>query len=177
MALDVISREELFNDLDFTIQILINSEAEKNGFETKFISQIEKFLQERINECMKSGKFGELPIPTIYRILDESKEKFDHNMLVDFIFESIETRFIMLKFVELDKLREDKVYEMIQLIDKLDETIKKIYLEYISFNLSFNKNMKIKYDQLFDEFNQTKKEFNQTKLDHLVLILCPSKIN
>ena len=46
--LDDISREKLFNDLNFTIQIHIESETSKNCFEMKLIMKIENFLREFI---------------------------------------------------------------------------------------------------------------------------------
>ena len=93
-TLDSISNVFLLNDIDFTIQILADSETEKNGFETKLLSKIENFLKERINECIENAKFRELPLPTICRIVEQSQQIIDHNLLLDFIFESAETRFI-----------------------------------------------------------------------------------
>ena len=66
--LDNIRGEELFNDLDFTIQILQDYEAANDRIETKLLTKIENFLKVRINECMKNRKFNELPISTIYRL-------------------------------------------------------------------------------------------------------------
>ena len=98
--LDNISQKELFNDLNFTIQILLNSESVNNDFETKVTSKIENFLTERINECIKNEKFNKLPIPIICRMIERSKEKVDYNLLAEFICNSIETRFILLKFAD-----------------------------------------------------------------------------
>lgn len=108
-VLNEIGRKELLKDLNFTIQILVDSIKTNNSLEMKLASQIENFLIERINECIENAKFSELPVPTICRILDQSKGKFDHNLLVDFILESVETRFVLLKFVELQKLTDEKV--------------------------------------------------------------------
>ena len=124
--LDKISRDELFNDLNFTIQFLLDSETEKNRLETKLSSKIENFLKERINECIKNAKFGELNVPTICRIIDQSKEKVDQSLLVDFILESIDTRFILLKFVELQKLADNEVEKFINFISEQEDDSKYI---------------------------------------------------
>ena len=68
--LDNISRKELFKDLKFTIQFLHDYEASNNNIETKFAAKIEEFLRERINECIKNNKFGELEVSTVFRIIN-----------------------------------------------------------------------------------------------------------
>ena len=127
--LDNISRKDLYKDLNFTIQILLDSETAKDSLETKLTCKIENFLKERINECIKNSKFKELPLPTIFRILDQGKENVDQNLLVDFICESANTRSILLKFVEIDKLEDKKVEEFIKFIDEQDEDSKKSILQ------------------------------------------------
>ena len=169
-VLDKIMQEELTTNLDFTIQILIDLETSKKRLETKLMNKIENFLKEQINECIVSAKFGELPVSTIYRIIDQSKEKVDHDLLVDFILESIESRFIMFKFIKPNKLREDKVDEMIEFIDEQEENSRKKYLEYIPFDLSLIKNEKCKQSkQKLDEY---KREMNKTKHYTKSILVC-----
>ena len=117
-ALDDIRQQELFNDLDFTIQLLLDSESAENDIETKLTSKIETFLSDRINECLKNREFKKLPITTIFRILNGSnKESINVDLLFDFIFESVDTRFILLKFVKLNKMTNDKVNEFLRFIN------------------------------------------------------------
>ena len=162
--LDKISYIKLFKDLNFTIQILVDCEQEKNGYESKLLIKIENFLRTHINECLSNAKFKKLSNSTIFRILDESKGTIKQDLLVDFILESASTRFIMFKFVEFDKLSDDKVSELIGFFDRLEETVKIMYLEYIPFDLSFIKNIRNKYDQVLKEMNELKELLNETKI-------------
>ena len=164
--LDKISEEELFNDLDFTIQLLIDStrSSKENENETQFKNKIEKYLSERVNECILNCKFKELDISTIYRIF-EGKDKYElnHNLLIDFILESISIRFIFLKFVELDKMSDEKIEQFFKFMMKEEEESRRKYLEYMPFNLLFIQRIKNNYDKLLKTFNETKEELNQTK--------------
>ena len=117
--LDDISPEEIFKDLNFTLQILHDFGTEDNDFKTELVNKIENVLRARINECISNSKFRELDISTIFLIIELSK--IDHNLLVDFIFESAPTRFVIFKLVEIDKLSDDKVYDLIKFIDEQEE--------------------------------------------------------
>lgn len=142
-VLDKISRKELLKDLNFTIQFLIDSQKVNDHMETKVTSKIESFLKEQINECIKNDKFRELPISTLYRIIDISKEKVDNNLLVDFILKSDSSHFILLKFVELQKLTEKKIEELINFFDNQEEDSKKNMHGMHTFQHIFHKNDQI----------------------------------
>ncbi|WP_334089839.1 coiled-coil domain-containing protein, partial [Helicobacter typhlonius] len=154
------------NDLNFCIQILLD-ETEKSNEETEIVSQIENILKTRVNECMKNDKFKELPIPTIYRIIESaiksSREKFDVNNLLDFIIESTENRFILFRFVELDRLSKDKLDEFIKFIDKQEEHSQRIYFEYIQLNFLFIKRIQQEKDVLSYKFQENQRELKETK--------------
>ena len=151
--LDNISREELFNNLDFTIQILIDYKSIKNSIETKLTNKVEKFISERINDCIKNSKFKELPIQTINKVLDQSKDIVDQNLLVDFILESAECRSNLLKYLDIHKMSNKKVGELIKFIEKQDENSRNIYMKNIPFDLSSIKN---EYDLQRYNSNQRK---------------------
>lgn len=161
--LDNISQKEILNDLNFTIQILLDSDTAKSSLETKLSSKIENFLVERVNDCFNNLKFNKLPMSTICRIFDKSKEIVSHDLLVDFILKSATTRFILFKYVELHKMKDDKVKELIEFIEKQDEEKKKMYLEYIPFNLLFIKRIINKYDEVLKENNQLKEKEQKSK--------------
>ena len=177
--LDKISSEKLFQDLNFTIQIVLDYGRVNNGYESKLLIRIENFLRTRINECLSNAKFKKLPTSTIFRILYETKEQIDQNLLLEFILESATTRFILFKLVEFDKLSEDKVNRFLEFFDRQEESSKKMYLEYIPFNVSFVKNLLNKYDEVCKELKETqnkcerkdielketKEELNQMKIE------------
>ena len=71
-------------------------------------------------EDIQEKKFWELQISTIYWILNKSQERIDHNLLIDFIIESSETRFIFFKL----NLNEDKISRMIEFIEEQEEETK-----------------------------------------------------
>ena len=121
-------------------------------------------MSERVNECILNCKFKELDISTIYRIF-EGKDKYElnHNLLIDFILESISIRFIFLKFVELDQMSDEKIEQFFNFMKKEEEESRRKYLEYMPFNLLFIQRIKNNYDKLLKTFNETKEELNQTK--------------
>lgn len=161
--LDKIMREELLNDLNFSIQILIDSQSATDNNDTEFTSKIEDLLGNRVNECFKIQKFGELPISIIYRIINKSdKEKFNHDLLIDFILESISTRFILLRLVELHKLTDKKLEKFFKFFDEQQES-REIYMAYMQFNYSFIKKMKRDYEQEKEENGRNKNELEKTK--------------
>ena len=162
--LDKISRDKLFQDLNFTIQTLLDYERLNDNSDSKLQTKIESILKTRINECLSNPKFKELSNSTIFRILEGSKEEIDHNLLIEFIIESASTRFVMFKFIEIDKLRYDKFQLFIKFIENQEETNKKMYLDYIPFNFSFIQNILNKYDEVLKEMNGIKEELKSTKI-------------
>ena len=159
--LEKIYMSKLNQDLSFNIQILIDMKTMNNKLGTKLTIKAENFLSDRINECFENRKFSELSAPTIYRIVNGSKEEnINYNLLVDFIINSIDTRFTLLRLIKLEKLTDDKLDEFINFLDKQNEDSKKKYLEYMPFSILFIKQMKNDYDKLFKEFNQLKEKLN-----------------
>ena len=71
-------------------------------------SEIEELLTNNINECLKNDKFIELPIPTVYRIIEQSsKLKIESDALFDFIKKSLKNFCILFRFLDISKLSED----------------------------------------------------------------------
>ena len=103
--LETIIFSKMCEDLTFSIETLISSEGEQEEIDNDLLAKIETFLSERMNESLSNKHFCRLPVSTIYRILEKSDKKFVNiNVLTDFIFESIESRFVLLKFVKLHKI-------------------------------------------------------------------------
>ena len=108
--------KEHSEDLDFIIRLF--NEREKRTKKTsekiqqlidKCSINIEEILQQKFNECLKNDNFSNLPISTIYRIIEGSdKEKIDHDLLLEFINQSIEERCPLFTFIKLSKLSDDK---------------------------------------------------------------------
>ena len=111
--LNKISNNELFSDLNFTLQMLIDFNSNPKEIESKFGSDIEKFLAIHINECFQNPKLNEIPITVIYRILQLSeKTSIDSNLLIDFILNAIDFNFPLFRFIELHKLSEYEIEKL-----------------------------------------------------------------
>ena len=91
------------------LRLLISISKHQHRFE-QFFDKIEKILATQINECFGHPKFSELPVSSIYRIIERSSEEnVDINLLVDFILKSSTTFFTLFKFVDFQRLTEDKI--------------------------------------------------------------------
>ena len=165
--LDRISHDELFKDITFSSQVLLDYQPAPKSCEKTVIRRIEEFLSTRINECFINAKFKELPVCTISRIFEMCrKESVSQELLIDFIFESPTTRFILLKFSELDKLSENKLREFIELIENQSYETKKKLLEFSPLSLSLMKKMIKKSNDLLKENERLKKENSEVKLEN-----------
>lgn len=89
--------------------------------------------------------------------------KIDMNLLVDFILESIDSSFVLFKFIQLHQLKEDKVEKMFKFIDDQGEEKHEMVLEYLPFDHLLIQKMKANYEMLVKKLNVTKKEFKKAK--------------
>ena len=166
-ALDEIRQNELFQDINFSIEILHGNISSKDTIETYLACQIETFLSTRINKCIENSNFEKLPISTIYRIIEKSNKKvINHNALLDFIISSIETRFILFKFVEFHKIEEHKIFSFLEFIEKQAEEAKTKYLECIPFSYLLIQQLKLKYDELNEQMKTTSKKLEEEQDKH-----------
>ena len=67
-------QNKIITDLNFSIQMLHDSETTDNEYETDIMNKLENFLITHINECILNAKFGDLQISTNYRILNKFKK-------------------------------------------------------------------------------------------------------
>ena len=173
--------ETASKDLNLSIQILLDTESTSNEDKTDLVIKIENILRSQINLCIENQKFSSLQVPTIYRIIEGSdKEIIDHNLLHDFILKSADTRFTLFKFVELQKLKEEKIEEFFKFIDDQKEETRDKLLSYLQFDFVFIKQMRQNYEKHLEEMNEkiekqekekdeeifrVKKEYNQNKCE------------
>lgn len=105
----------LAENIQFLLNLLINQNTymNSNSIDRLFSIDIETVLSKHINECLKSDKFKELPIPTIYRIIEKSdRNEIQSDILYDFVMESPKKRLPMLHFVDIKNLSFEKVCEL-----------------------------------------------------------------
>lgn len=100
------------NDIDFIIsKILDEMSNPRNGLMPKddFLFQMEEHLTHRIEDCIKSENFIQIPISMIYRIIEKSdKEKVSSDWLLDFILGSIDKLCVLFPLVDFFNLSKEK---------------------------------------------------------------------
>ena len=113
---------------------------------------------------MKIPTFSNLPISSIYRIFEGINEDgVNFDLLIDFIIESIENRFILFEFVDFQKLTEKKIEKIIKMTNDEKKNCKKSDYSSAQLNYSLIKRMKNENDILVEDLNKTRQELEQTK--------------
>ena len=170
-SLDELLEERLYKDIDITLEflkenqeILYKGDQGDQEEETRLNDKIENFLSTHINECLLSDEMNVLSTSTIYRLLEDScKETLDFEILIEFIFKSLDTRFIFLKFVELHKLSEGCIENFFQHLRETSDKDQERYFDYIQFDFKFYERAKTRYDLLLTESKETKIELLRNK--------------
>ena len=150
------------NDISFIINLLLKQNSIKNdqiieSDEISFFSELN--LINQIDKCLQHDDFCRLPISNIYRIFESRKtNEFSNDLLFDYINKSIEQRFILFHFLDVQKLSEKKLIELNE-IRKIKPSQFFDFLR-IDFNYYFklreqNKDQKEQIDSLANE-NQAK---------------------
>ena len=127
------------NEVDFLIDMIqhenqIQQANHKPEIEIK--PDIEEVLRNKLDECLSNDKFAELPIATIYRIIEKCTKKIMiSDKLFDFITKSISKFHILFQFIEAEQLSEDRLLELCDLYSKMDKQSKH-YFNYMRFNLN-----------------------------------------
>lgn len=162
------------NNLDYAIPKLGRLNSNENEDDCNLKIKIETILSERKNDCIKNPNFGKLHPSIIHNILTrDNNVKIDDNLLLDFIFESVDTRYIFFPLVEKYKLKEEKLERLIEFLKEKSEQQQKMYLNWIPFDLLLHIQMKNKIDQLKRDLKKANDEINKLKKD---LDRCPLNI-
>lgn len=121
-------------------------------------SEIEELLTNNINECLKNDKFIELPISTVYRIIEQSsKLKTESDALFDFIKKSLKNFCILFRFLDISKLSEDRFSELYELYLKSKEE-NLPYFSYMNIELAMVNDMKERMKKLENGLDQVDQE-------------------
>lgn len=160
------------SDIDFTINLIGEYEKRRSGesedlddeiFDTNDdISNLESKLKGKLDECFLRESFNKLPVATVYRIIEKNKEeKMTSDLLYDFIRKSKESRLILLPFLDIQKLSDSKLDELLDDYSKSVEAMKKQYSLYLPCDLAFIRQMKEEKRSLLYSINKIKEESNQ----------------
>lgn len=136
--------ESHIRDADFIIRLFVDEIDLQNNTDNVdyfFTDQIKNSLSDKINECLQNKLFQNIPIAIIYQIIENSdEEKISNDLLFDFINNSLDERFVLLKFIKLGKLSDEKFNEIEDNLFNLNENRK--YYQYLSCNFDYIKELK-----------------------------------
>lgn len=162
--------ETQLNDLDLMIQLILNEietaeKADPDDYKYDLTVQMERYLTNHIEDCLKNENLKKLPVSIIYQILEKSdKEKIPNDLLFDFVNQSIDQYFVLLYFLDIGKLSDSKFQEFYDCYMKYKDDSKKCYFELIPRSLPFimdlkNENEKTKIQII--QINQEKDHLNK----------------
>ena len=167
-------------EIDFIIQMLEYEFQKVKGTDNQQLEisdEIENILSGKINECFSNEKFKELPIQIIYRAIHKSSpNKINSNKLFDIIMTSLSKFCILLQFLDLQKLSEDRLEDLCEKYSKSNESTKHCF-DYLKCNLSLiNKitNRKKNLEEMNDEQRSQMKDL-EMKISSLQNQLSESK--
>lgn len=150
----------------------------------------EQILKQKVNECIQNKIFRNLNISMVYRIVESGqKDAQTSNLLLDYIMENIEQRFVLFRFVEIKNLSEEKFDTLLSGYIESQNSEKRCYYEYLGMDLNYlqslkekNKNQEKEIQQLKetvqDKINENKElksknslpNFNEAYIDHIEFI-------
>lgn len=88
-----------------------------------------------------------LPISIVDHIVSKSEEEISSDLLFDFISKSIEERFTLLSFLNIQNLTDSKFGELFDLYDQHP----KYFFQYLPLDISFLKSIKDENKKIKDE--------------------------
>lgn len=104
---------------------------------------MEQLLVKRINECLQNENFKNFPNPIIYNILEKSdKKQIQDNLLLDFIGQSIDKFFVLLRFVNVQRISIQKARHFHEYLNQLNKENAKMYMNYLYVDFDFIKKSK-----------------------------------
>ena len=78
---------------------------------------METYLSNNINKCLKNETFENLPISTIFRIIEKSdKNLISDESLLDFIIKSIDDRIVLFSLLDIKKLPKNKIDNLFKIL-------------------------------------------------------------
>lgn len=103
-------------DINFIINCLLNRNMMEKFdvvYDESNIDQMESRLVKKINKCLQSEEFNQLPKSTILKIFKKcEKQNIDSNLLYSFIIKSIDERHDLLSLIELEQLSDKNLQDI-----------------------------------------------------------------
>ena len=155
------------NDPDFLSHFLLEQVSGKSGdlLDSLNLSiDIEKNLSDQIENCFKSKYFGKLPISVINQIIEMCEKKnVKSDSLYQFIKESIEERYILFIYIDLQSLSDENFKE---LATGFRENNSKSYYDYFKTDFTYLNSLreeKIELERRLENLLNENEQINSEK--------------
>ena len=157
---------ENMKDINFIINSILNADQHSNDeniYSSELISEMETILSNQINNCLQNELFERLPVPTITRIVEKSltKEKFDTNLLYKFISKSIDERFILFSYVNIENLSNENFENLFENYLQRKGSNSENFFQYFPVNFEYIHQLIEKQKLIDDQLNKIKSENNE----------------
>lgn len=165
------------NDINFILSLMVSSNLSDDITNNCYFSIMEQNLINNINSLFENPKFGQLQISSIYRIIEKSEpDNISSDLLYSFISKAIEKRFILFKFLNLERLSDEKFDELLFNYENANDSLTKSYYNYLSNGISIIQSLKNEKKIFMAEISKLKylnsqiqSELNEYKMMNLQL--------
>lgn len=154
------------DDITFLITSILDKQCLcglNNDHITEFQIDLEDKLSRKINDCLQNEHFSNLSFPTIYRIVARSSRKqIDSNILYQFISKSLEKRYMLFSFLQLDLLNSDNFTNLCSQYEKLKGSKSESIFRFLPPSLGYIAQVKSQLQQSNSkEISQLRNEITQ----------------
>ncbi|KAK8835249.1 hypothetical protein M9Y10_039807 [Tritrichomonas musculus] len=138
--------KEHFNDIDYIVNMILSSVSETQNDNLQcdeFSNDMERQLSSKIEKCLQNENFGDLPISVIYRVIKRSDQKrISSNDLYKFIAKSIDRRYLLFSFLNIEELSEDNFNDLCNNYIKRKGTSESCFYDCLPINLIYIKQLR-----------------------------------
>ena len=150
------------NDIDFQIQFILHDSKSNDDITNasfQLNNTIENLLSTNVVKCLQNKNFADIPISIIHRIILKSDKKpIPSNLLYDFIKKKMKPFFLLLRFLDIENLSDDRFEDLCETVSDTNGS-GKLYMENLQCNIKYI--MKLKNDN--KDLKKVKKSLNNTK--------------
>ena len=159
--------KENMKDVNFIIISIYNSDQhpeEENIYSGDFKSEMEEILSDQIEVCFQNELFERLSVSTISRIIDKSftKRKIDTNLLYQFISKSIDEKFILFSYLNIENLSKENFENLYENYMKRKGSESEKIIQYLPINFEYIHRL-MENQKFIDDKNQLQIENDKLK--------------
>ena len=150
------------------LNLLIENRSDTNNEFFQFgevSTEMENCLSDKIDQSIQNQRFGQLPIALIYRVIEKcDRKKLSNDVLYDFIMNSINERFTLFFFIDVNDLSDEKFNDLYHHYILLKNTPSSVYFKCLPFDLMQVKSLK----EVNKEVQKEKNEKNKLKEENIL---------